>query len=414
MPKNRRLGQSRPVRLSVALVSAALALTACSSGSMSVNESGSDGPTLEKSESMDADPATLERLYGKTTDIPEVILAGVARSGQPVDDETLDLAMKCFKESSCDTGRGTLTVALADGFGENVWREVTRMEFILQALSYPEIKNIVYTTAGGSATKAVSDLRGLIAQDVDIITGFFDAGEAVLPTLKQATAKGIQVIPYDTPVGGTPGEDYLTAAYEDLCQLGEGFAEALNTELDGEGTVALLSGTPGNPLSAAWQECEKEALAPGIEVVGPADTNWTQQGTFQAMAGFLSKYDKLDGISYEYGDGFLGGLRAYESAGRSVDTVLTLRNDEHSLFCAWNDLGNPNFKVYYSSGGGYYVRLALTAGMMELQGYDVPALLDVPQQLQLLDESVCRPDLPGPTPVSTLVPDHVLQAMFAS
>ena len=40
-------------------------------------------------------------------------------------------------EQVCETGRGDLTVALADGFGENVWRRVTHMEFVMQALSYP-------------------------------------------------------------------------------------------------------------------------------------------------------------------------------------------------------------------------------------------------------------------------------------
>jgi ribose transport system substrate-binding protein len=393
-------------------LAATLVLTACGS-SAPASSGGTDGKsTIAKSESMEAKAETLNRLYGKTTDIPEVVLAGVARADKPVSDETLAQAMKCYQESSCDTGHGTLTVALADGFGENVWRQVTRMEFILQALSYPEVKKIVYTNASGSATKAISDLRGLIAQKADIITGFFDAGEAVLPTVKQATAQGILVVPYDTPIGGEAGKDYLTTAVEDLCVLGKNFAETINTETKGQGNVVLLGGTPGNPLSAAWQACEKPALAPGIKIVGEADTNWTQQGTFQAMSGFLSSNDKIDAISYEYGDGFLGGIRAYEDLKRPINTVLTLRNDENNLFCEWKKQNNPNFKVYYSSGGGYYARLALTAGMMKLQGYDVPANMNVPQQLNQVTASTCRPDLPGPAPVSTLVPANVLKAMF--
>jgi ribose transport system substrate-binding protein len=393
-------------------LSLALVTSGCgSSGQPQASAQGGSG-TIAKEETFSASDATLNRLYGSTSDVPQPILAALNRAERPVDPDTLALAMKCYKESACDTGRGTLTVALADGFGENVWRQVTRMEFILQALSYPQVKKIIYTNASGSATKAVSDLRGLIAQKVDVITGFFDAGEAVLPTLRQATAQGILVAPYDTPVGGTPGKDYLTLAVEDLCQLGKNFAGALDKELGGKGNVVLLGGTPGNPLSQAWQACEKKALPSGIQVVGTADTNWTQQGTLQAMSGFLSRYQEINGISYEYGDGFLGGIRAYEAAGRPVDTVLTLRNDENDLFCEWKNQANPNFKVYYSSGGGYYVRLALTAAMMKLHGYDVPANLVVPQQLHQVDESTCNPSVPGPTPVTTLVPDKVLQEMF--
>jgi hypothetical protein len=36
------------------------------------------------------------------------------------------LALKCWKDNVCETGYGTLTVAYEDGFGENVWRKVTR------------------------------------------------------------------------------------------------------------------------------------------------------------------------------------------------------------------------------------------------------------------------------------------------
>jgi ribose transport system substrate-binding protein len=40
-------------------------------------------------------------------------------------------------------------VAYADGFGENVWRRVTAMEFIAQAMTYPEIGHIQYSSARG-------------------------------------------------------------------------------------------------------------------------------------------------------------------------------------------------------------------------------------------------------------------------
>lgn len=393
----------------IALVAAGCGGSGSDSGTATA---GSGGGKVEKVEKFEASASTLNRLYGTTDGVPKPILAAINRAEKPVDAATMKLALKCFKQDTCDTGRGNLTVALADGFGQNVWRQVTRMEFILQALSYPQVRKIVYTDARGQATKAISDLRSLIAQKADVITGFFDAGQAVVPTLRQATQQGIQVAAYDTPIGGTPGKDYLTVVVEDLCQLGKNFANAIKTETGGKGNVVLLSGTPGNPLSAAWQKCEKEALDGGLKVVGQADTNWTQQGTFQAMSGFLSRGDKIDAVSYEYGDGFLGGVRAYKAAKKDLDFTLTLRNDEINLFCEWKKAANPNWKVYYSSGGGYYVRLALTAAMMKLQGEDIPGQLVVPQKLHEVKASDCDPNVPGPTPVTRLVPDDVLKSMF--
>src|SRR5690606_3124574 len=69
----------------------------------------------------------------------------------------------------------------------------------------------------------------------------------------------------------TPGEDYTTVVGEDLCALGESFAETLNQGV-GEGKVAMLGGTPGNALSLGWQRCTMTALADSIEVVNPRRT----------------------------------------------------------------------------------------------------------------------------------------------
>jgi ribose transport system substrate-binding protein len=362
-------------------------------------------------ESFDADPALLEKALGTSENVPDVVLAAVARADDPVD---IDLAIKCWKEKTCDTGTGgELTVALADGFGENVWREVTHMEFVLQALTYPEIGKIIYTSGQADTQKAISDLRSLIAQGVDVIVGFPDAAEAMLPTVKEATAQGVTYVPYIASPSGTPGEDYLTFVAEDLCVLGENFAGVLNEQV-GEGKVVFLGGTPGNALSTAWQNCEEPALNPGLELIGKADTNWTREGTLEAMSGFLSSDPDLKGISYEYADGFLGGVRAYEAAGLPLDVVLTLRTDEFGLFCEWNEIGNPNFKIFYSSGGGFDSRIALTAGMMALKGAEIDPNIVVPAAMRQVDDTSCNPDVPGEAPASTLVSDEVLAAMYPS
>lgn len=403
-------------------VSAALALVAAACGdddgdSATTEDAVDDESTEETGENLDADPELLQKALGtsESEDIPDPVLAAVYRAGLEVTDEMLETAIECWEELTCDTGTGgDVTVALADGFGENVWREVTHMEFVLQALTYPEIGRIIYVSAQGDTEKAISDFRSLIAQDVDIIATFPDSGEALLPTVREATAQGIYVVPYIAGLGGTPGEDYLSFVAEDLCQLGVNFAEVMNEELDGEGKVAFLGGTPGNPLSEAWQTCEEPELAEGIEVVGRADTDWTREGTLQAVSGFLSQHPDLAGISYEYADGFLGGVRAYEAAGEELDVVLTLRTDETGLFCEWNEIGNPDFEIFYSSGGGFDSRIALTAGMMALAGEEVPPEIVVPAQMRQVDETSCVEEIPGEAPVSTLVPDAVLAAMYPS
>ena len=129
---------------------------------------------------------------------------------------------------------------------------------------------------------------------------------------------------------------------------------------------------------------------------------------------FQNSTADLNGISYEYADGFLGGIRAYEAAGLPLDVELTLRTDEFGLFCEWQEIGNPNFEIFFSSGGGFDSRIALTAGMMALNGAEIDPNIVVPAAMRQVDETSCNPDAPGEAPASTLVPDDVLAAMYPS
>jgi ABC-type sugar transport system substrate-binding protein len=399
------------------VVMTAAILTACASNS-SPGTAGAGSPPASSpgaAEHFNAPPALLAKALGnpEASNVPQPVLAAVYRAGLPVSASRLQLALKCWKDKICETGTGgKLTVALADGFGENVWREITHMEFVLQALTYPQIGKIIYTSAQGDTQKAISDFRSLIAQNANVIVTFADAGEALLPTVREAAQRRILVVPYISGVGGTPGRDYLSYVAEDLCRLGKNFAGVLNSQLPSGGDIALLGGTPGNPLSHAWQTCETPALDPNIKVVARADTNWTRQGTLQAVSSILSQYPALKGISYEYADGFLGGLQAYQAASKSVDITLTLRTDEQGLFCQWKQMNDPNFKIYYSSGGSFDSRIALTTAMMKLSGASVPANVVVPAKMRQVDASSCNTSIPLEAPASTLVPENVLAAMY--
>lgn len=366
-------------------------------------------------ETFNAPKALLQKAFGTTKGVPKPLLAAVTRAAVKFKGAKLQLALKCWKKNICDTGTGgKITVAEADGFGDNVWREVTHMEFVLQALTYPQIGKIIYTNGHGNTQTQISDLRSLIAQHVNVIVGFPDAGPAVLPEYKAATKAGIVAVPYISSPTGTPGKDYLTFVAENLCQLGKNFAGVINKNVK-SGDVVFLGGTPGNLLSKSWQTCEKPALKKSLNLVGTADTNWTRQGTLQATSGFLSKYPAIKAISYEYADGFLGGIRAYQAAHQPLNIVLTLRTDEEDLFCKWKQIGNPNFKVWYSSGGGFDSRFALTAAMMKLAGDKaIPANLVVPIHMHRVTSSTCNPAIPGQGPASTLVPLNVLRAMYPS
>lgn len=392
-------------------IMAALSLLIVLSGTFAI-AAAQDMEPDEYGEIYDANMDLVQMALGTTEGVPDIALAAFYRAGLPVSEEMAAKALECWREKSCDTGTGgEVVVALADGFGENVWREVTHMELILQALTYPEIGRIIYTSAQFDTQKAIADFRSLIAQDVDVIIGFPDAGDAMLPSVREATERGIIYIPHSYGRLGEPGADYPTYVAEDVCALGERFAEVLNTEV-GTGKVAFLGGTPGNPLSAGWQGCEAAALSDSLELVATADTFWTREGTLEAVSGIITANPDVAGYSYEAADSFLGGIRAYEAAGLPLDITLTLRTDEVGLFCEWQNIGNPNFKIFYSTGGNYQSRIALTAAMMQLHGAELPPEVIIPVQMRQVDESSCIEGMPSLASVSSLVPLDVFVQMY--
>jgi ribose transport system substrate-binding protein len=354
---------------------------------------------------------------GTTENVSPVIAEAIKHAAMDLTPDQRKLAIQCWKNNVCETGHGNLTVAYADGFGENVWRQVTKMEFIAQALTYPSIKKIVYTSAGGDATKAISDMRAYIAQKVDVIVIFADAGPALLPTVKEATEAGILVVLHNgTYIGGKPGKDFVTTIAEDLCALGTDFVKMVleNSKKDPT-TIVELGGTPGNGLSAGWQKCSEEEIAKhkNLKLLGKADTNWTQEGSFKAMSGFLAQYGNVDAVLFEYADGFRGGLRAYDAAKKAPDLIVSLRTDEMGVICDWEKANDPNFKIFYSNGQNDQARFALTAAMMKKECKDVPPSVNVPFRMHRVVKGLCNPAIPESASLTTLVDNDMMKEMFA-
>ncbi len=174
-----------------------------------------------------------------------VALATIARASIPVDE---DLALKCWEENGCDTGTGgELKVGLADGFGGNIARQIFKMEFILQALTYPDVGEIGYTDANLDTQKAISDVRAFAAQGYDVILSFPDAGEALVPAYRAATEEGAQVVTWSSGKVGEPGVDYLAYSGSDLCALGNAWGEKFNEFLPDGGKIAMLLGARATP-----------------------------------------------------------------------------------------------------------------------------------------------------------------------
>ncbi len=390
---------------------------------------GAEDPLAMYGESTDADPALVEKAIGPVTGpIPDIVLASIARAEQSLDDATIAKAMECWTSGvECDTGTGGSEVmGYADGGGLNVWRQVTRMEAILQALTYPEIGRMLFRDAQWNVDPAVAeaDIRFLIQAGSTFIIGYPDQGTNIAGAILEIQEAGIPYIPYSAGAVGlpgqdgalTPGVDYLTLVGEDVCALGESFSEIVNAGVD-EGTIGVLGGTPGNALSVGWQQCHLPTLKDSIVLVGdPADTYWVNDFALQAVLGWLTTDPDIAAYSYEYADGLNTALDAYEQLGIPLDNLtVAIRTDEQTLFCDWVERDNPNYHIWYSGGGNFQSRTAVTAAMMFLSGAEIPAEIVVPHIMREVTAADCDANRVTPTVSGTsLVPAEVLALMYPS
>jgi ribose transport system substrate-binding protein len=364
-----------------------------------------------------AKPATLKKtlfdakLLPKNKTARNIALAAYGRADRKVNQ---NLAYRCWKDNGCKTGTGgRLTVAYIEGFGENVYRNISKMEFILQALTYREIGEIIYTSARSNPQQALTDFRAAIARGVDVIVTYPDFGDAMLPVFKEATARGIPVATYAWGYVSGPGTNYLTVVGEDTCALGKAYARVMNREVK-SGKIAFLGGFPGNPLSLGWQRCERPALNKNIRVVATEATNWDPSKVQEVVAGILAQHRDIKGWSYEYGLGMAqGAFAAYRAAGIPFNAVLTMRTDDVGLGCAVKRLRNPRLKVYYYTGGNSQIRVALTAAMMKLKGAKIPPRIVFPIQLQNeAQRTQCVRGYPMEASATSLVPLALIKRMY--
>jgi len=393
------------------LLAATLVLVATGQGAGSKPAAGGFGEVYK------AKASTLKKTLFNAKLLPanktarNIALAALGRAEKKVN---LNLALKCWKNNGCSTGTGgKLKVVYVEGFGENVYRQMSKMEFILQALTYRSVGRIIYTSAHSNPAQALTDFRAAISQKVNLIVTYPDFGDAMLPVFREATKAGIPVATYAWGYVSNPGKDYLTVVGEDTCRLGKAYAKVMNTYVK-SGKIAFLGGFPGNPLSLGWQKCEKPALNKNIDVVATEATNWDPSKVQEVVAGILARYPDIKGWSYEYGLGMAqGGLAAYRAAGKPFNTVLTLRTDDVGMGCLFDKLKNPKLQMYYYTSGNSQIRVAFTAAMMKLKGARIPPTIVFPIQLQDQDKrDSCTKGYPQDASGTSLIPLSLLHRMY--
>jgi ribose transport system substrate-binding protein len=309
-------------------------------------------------------------------------------------------------------GSKKVSLALADGFGDNNWRKVTVGEAKAEITKCPNISSFSYTDGQGNTQKAISDIQGLVAKGTQALVVFPDAGQAVLPALRSAYKAKVVTVPYRVSPGGKAGTDYDAFVSTDFTQAGVLWAKWLVKALNGKGNVLNLGGPPANSQSLAEYNGMQSVLKayPDIKFVGTTPyevTNWDAAQTQKVVTAALAKYPKIDAITTDFGAALASSFPAFAQAGRQIPAIAT--EDANQLACVWQqnkDKGSA-FKLFTVSSQNAMSRLAVDVAVAKATGGVVPSSTVYPQTA--FEDSVsgkphpvtCSKDLPSDAFVSS-------------
>ena len=375
-------------------------------------------------ESGEADPAAVSALITKVfqqemdpADVHPLIVEALGRATVELTPEQLDTAYTCWEGSDCTVpGGGDAVLAIVDSFGGNTWRRISKMETILQALTYPEIGRIISTDANFDLPTYQSQVRGAVAQGANLLVGYNDFGDAMAPTYKDAQDAGAFVSIYVGPVPSAGVDAIVTQIVTDTCGAGTDMANAAIELTGGTGKVAFFNGTPGNPQGAAWNKCALDQLTAeggGVEQTFAADTSWTPAGAAEAASALIATGDPVDAILYDYADPLPGVVDTYVQAGEKPPALVTwtMNND---LFRVWEEAQGTDgaFELYYTSGLNWVARVSVTAVVNALNGNPSDAVILYPLPFVPAKAGMYEADKPGDFPGTAIVPAELLVRMI--
>jgi hypothetical protein len=197
----------------------------------------------------------------------DIVLASIARANKTSTRPDGQAVGATTPRSATPGTGGDVVMGYADGGGDNVWRHGTRMEAILQALTYPQIGKMLFRDAHWDTDPSVAanDIEFLIQAGATFIIGYPDQGTNLDQAILDAKAAGI---PYSTYSAGwvglpgqqdalVPGKDYLTV----VARTSARWAELRPGHRRwGRQWLGRSDGRhPGNALSAGWQSAMRGA-----------------------------------------------------------------------------------------------------------------------------------------------------------
>jgi ABC-type sugar transport system substrate-binding protein len=195
---------------------------------------------------------------------------------------------------------------------------IAETESIRSEAKQRNAKELVYTNANSQASKQISDIRDMIAQDVDAIIVAPLLEEGMDPALNAANQAGVPVFLIDRETAGTPCEDYITFMGSNFFKQGKQAADLLADFTNEKANVAVLEGTPGASVTIDRTEGFEQRLKkyPNMEIVASQTGEFLRTKGQTVMEQLIQSNPNIDAIYAENDEMALGAIQALKDAGK--------------------------------------------------------------------------------------------------
>src|SRR5215204_6936614 len=195
---------------------------------------------------------------------------------------------------------------------------IAETESIRSEAKQRNIKELVYTNANSQASKQISDIRDMIAQNVDAIIVAPLLEEGMDPALNAARQAKVPVFLIDRETAGKPCEDYITFMGSNFYEQGERAAKIMAGLTDEKAKVAVLEGTPGASVTIDRTQGFEKALKkyPDIDIVASQTGEFLRTKGQTVMEQLIQANPDIDAVYAENDEMALGAIQALKDAGK--------------------------------------------------------------------------------------------------
>jgi ribose transport system substrate-binding protein len=213
---------------------------------------------------------------------------------------------------------------------------IAETESIRSEAKKRDIKKLIYTNANSQASKQISDIRDMIAQDVDAIIVAPLLEEGMDPALNAANEAGIPVFLIDRETAGKPCEDYITFMGSNFYEQGERAAKIMAGLTNEKAKVAVLEGTPGASVTIDRTQGFEKALKkyPNMDIVVSQTGEFLRTKGQTVMEQLIQANPDIDAVYAENDEMALGAIQALKDAGKDPGTdvkVVSIDGTEQAV-----------------------------------------------------------------------------------